>query len=332
MDKNRGLNNSLFCRYGALSLFVFIFIIHLHSQEKRFEFEAIKMGTSFHLIIYGEDSLAVKRAAELAWLRIDEINNIFSDYSTTSEVSSIHKYARDKFYPVSKEFARVLEISLVYSRLSCGAFDVTIGGLTRMWRRSVKMSQFPEMVQIKAAREGGGYKKLKFKNTSVKIPPGLFLDFGAIAKGYAVDEAYRVLADNNFPISLVDGGGDIYCGPPPPGKPGWSIIGLTRGEDKNIKDTLITVYDKSVVTSGDAYKFIEHAGLRYSHIINPKTGLGIPGPHWTTVVGGRAIHADALATTLSVLPVRRHGQFIKKWAKNFSMESPDWRYSIYFPQ
>lgn len=160
----------------------------------------------------------------------------------------------------------------------------------------------------------------------------MFLDFGAIAKGYAVDEAYRVLAENQFPIALVDGGGDIYCGQSPQGKAGWSITGLTRGGDGNVKDTLITTQLSSVVTSGDAYKFMDNAGKRYSHIINPKTGMGIPGPHWTTVIGGRAIHADAIATTLSVLPVRRHKKFIKKWERKFPTESIDWKYSIYFPQ
>jgi thiamine biosynthesis lipoprotein len=290
------------------------------------------MGTSFHLIIYGDDSIAVKRAAELAWLRIDEINDIFSDYSSTSELSRIHQYARQRYYPVSKEFEQVLETSLIYSRLSSGAFDITIGALTRLWRRAVKMNHFPEMVNIKQALAAGGYKKLKLKNSSVKIPPDMFLDFGAIAKGYAVDEAYRVLAENQFPISLVDGGGDIYCGQAPRGKAGWSISGLTRGGDGNVKDTLIIAQHSSVVTSGDAYKFIDNAGQRYSHIINPKTGLGIPGPHWTTVIGGRAIHADALATTLSVMPVRRHKNFPKRWAKKFPTETIDWRFSIYYPQ
>ncbi|MDZ4710536.1 MAG: FAD:protein FMN transferase [Saprospiraceae bacterium] len=311
---------------------VFILSISLKAQKTRFEFQAIKMGTPFHLIIYGNDSTAVKNAAEQAWLRIDEINDIFSDYSSTSELSRIHQYARGTYYPVSKEFEDVLKTSLIYSRLSRGSFDITIGAMTRLWRRAVKMNDFPQLDKIQEAREVSGYKKLKLKNSSIKIPAGMFLDFGAIAKGYAVDEAYRILSENQFPIALIDGGGDIYCGQPPDGKQGWSITGQTRDIEGQVKDTLMYVQNASIVTSGDAFKFIEFKGSRYSHIIDPLTGLGIPGPHWTTVNADRAIHADAVATTLSVLPPGRLKKFQKKWTKKFSGQSTNWHYFIYYPK
>ena len=313
-------------------LSVFIFSISLKAQKTRFEFQAIKMGTPFHLIIYGNDSTAVKRAADLAWQRVDEINDIFSDYSSTSELSRIHQHAREAFYPISKEFERVLKTSLIYSRISCGSFDITIGALTRLWRRAVKMNDFPQSDRIREAIESSGYKKLKLKKDSIKIPAGMFLDFGAIAKGYAVDEAYRILAENQFPIALVDGGGDIYCGQVPDASKGWTVTAQTRDGEGQVRDTLLYAQNTSIVTSGDAYKFIEFNGRRFSHIIDPLTGMGIPGPHWTTVKAHQAIHADALATTLSVLAPGRIKKFQKKWTKKISGLPNNWQYLIYYPK
>lgn len=329
---NFGLNyNICLMRVTGMCLFFWFLPVCLAAQASRFEFQAIKMGTEFNLVIYGSDTSVVKQAADQAWGRIDQINAIFSDYSTTSELSRIHQYARSAYFPVSAEFESVLKLSLIYSRLTCGAFDISIGALTRLWRRSVKLNDFPAPDKIREAMAASGYKKIRFKRHTIKLPQGMFLDFGAIAKGYAVDEAYRVLADHHLPVALVDGGGDIYAGGPPPGKSGWAITSAIRDDQGMAKDTQVYISNSSIVTSGDAYKYIEHEGKRYSHIIDPGTGFGIPGPHWTTVTAGQAIHADALATALSVLSDKKIRPFQKKWKRRFPQLKMNWNFKVYRP-
>ena len=287
------------------------------AQGTRFEFHSPKMGTEFNMIVYGHDSIKVAGAVALAWQRIDQINEIFSDYSSSSELHRIHENAREGYYPMSGEFEKVLRLSLVYSRLSKGAFDVSVGSLSRLWRRAIKLNDFPEAAKIEEARKTTGYRKIKLRHSAIRIPAHLFLDFGAIAKGYAVDEAYRVLEENQLPIALVEGGGDIYAGQAPPGTEGWTVSLLVRKQDGRVEDSTVLVVSKAIVTSGDAYKYIEQEGRRYSHIIDPRTGYGIAGPHWATVIAASATHADALATVMSILSGKAAVKFERKWKRRF---------------
>lgn len=301
------------------------------AQIRRYEFNEIKMGTPFNIIVYGEDSMQIKLAVKQAWERIDSINAIFSDYSSTSELSRIHQFSRNQYFKVSVEFSYILDISLRYSKLSKGKFDISIGALTRMWRRAVKLNSFPETGKIEQALQVSGYKKIRFTGSSVRLPEGLLFDFGAIAKGYAVDEAYRILSESQLKMALVDGGGDIYIGDPPPDKAGWSVTSQFRDLNGNVLDSILILHNTSIVTSGDAYKYIEANNKRYSHIIDPISGLGIPGPHWTTVIAGNALHADALATTLSLLPIKQIQKFRKKWKRKFPEQDHNWEYYTYRP-
>ena len=156
------------------------------------------------------------------------------------------------------------------------------------------------------------------------------LDFGAIAKGYAVDAAYAILNASGYRIALVDGGGDIYCGASPPGKKGWEITTTIRDIEGNWKDSTVFVKNASIVTSGDAYKYFEDShGHRYSHIINPITGYGIAGPHLTTVIAMNGTHADALATTLSVMGNKNLRLFKLRWSKAFPKINKNWQFRLY---
>lgn len=287
------------------------------AQQTRYEFHSPKMGTEFNMIVYGHDSIKVAGAVALAWQRIDRINEVFSDYSSSSELHRIHENAREGYYPMSGEFEKVLRLSLVYSRLSKGAFDVSVGSLSRLWRRAIKMDDFPEAGKIEEARKAAGYRKIKFKDSGIRIPANLFLDFGAIAKGYAVDEAYKVLVENQLPIALVDGGGDVYAGLAPPGTEGWVVSLLVSKPDGRVEDSTVLVVSKAIVTSGDAYKYIERDGKRYSHIIDPRTGYGVAGPQWATVIAASATHADALATVMCLLSGKAALKFEKKWKRRF---------------
>lgn len=316
-------------RKVLIILFLF-YMVCGHAQGRMYSFQSNKMGTEFNIKVYGDDALKINIAVDRAWQKIDSLNDVFSDYAHTSELARLHQDTSGRFIPISPDFAYLMDISLKYSKLSMGAFDVSVGALTKIWRRAVKLNEFPDSMKIREALRYVGYKKIIFKKNKLKLPKGMRLDFGAIAKGYAVDAAYNILQASGFPISLVDGGGDIFCGASPPGKTGWEIATTIRDYKGNWKDSTVYVSNASIVTSGDAYKYIEGpTGQRYSHIINPATGYGIAGPHLTTVIAQNATHADALATTLSVLGIEHTHSFKKKWSKIFRKVNQEWQYWIY---
>jgi thiamine biosynthesis lipoprotein len=127
------------------------------------------------------------------------------------------------------------------------------------------------------------------------------LDFGGIAKGYAADEALRVLKSRGIRMALVDGGGDISIGSSPPGQPGWRIE-LKNGLEDASESVSLVLHDRGVATSGDAFQFLESGGTRYSHIVDPANGVALKNSPGVTVVARDAMTADALATALSVTP------------------------------
>lgn len=303
----------------------------LMSQASIYAYKAYKMGTEFNIKVHGEDTVRITQAVQLAWDRIDALNQVFSDYSTTSELARLHRDSTGRPFRLSQDFYRLMDISIKYSHISRGAFDVSVGALSKIWRRAIKLNDYPDSLKIKAALKHVGYKKIRLIKNKIKIPGGMVLDFGAIAKGYAVDEAYKVLAQQGYTMSLVDGGGDIYVGVSPPNQSGWAITASIK-RDHLWRDTMIYVESASIVTSGDAYKFVEDKdGLRHSHIIDPKTGFGIPGPHLTIVIAANATHADALATTLSVMESSELKRFQKKWTKTFPHLPNTWSYKIFSP-
>jgi thiamine biosynthesis lipoprotein len=204
---------------------------------------------------------------------------------------------------VSDELWTVLDYAQEVSQRSEGAFDVSVGALTKLWRKAFREKEFPKEAEIGKAAATVGYEGIlmKTKNQTVKLDKaGMRLDFGGIAKGYAVDEARAWLKVSGIDMFLVDGGGDLLVGMPPPGKPGWEI----EVPDKLVNGEL--TYKKAfykntaVATSGDTYRFIEHDGKRYSHIIDPRTGYGLTNRRTVTVTAPTCMAADAWATAASV--------------------------------
>jgi thiamine biosynthesis lipoprotein len=193
-----------------------------------------------------------------------------------------------------------LGISRDLARRSDGAFDPTIGPLVNLWRRARKTGELPSQEEIAAARKLVGWQKLvinpKTGMVSLRLP-GMLLDLGGIAKGYACDEALRVLHEHGISIALIEMGGDIVVGDPPPGKKGWEIE-IPGADPANNR---ITVADLAVSSSGDTEQFVEIGGKMYSHIVNPRTGLGLTDRMAVTVVATYGLQSDGLSTAISVM-------------------------------
>jgi thiamine biosynthesis lipoprotein len=288
-----------------LHLFGVLAVLNLGGAEPaltRYSFTEPHMGTRFQIILYALDANAAKKAAMDAFARIASLNAIMSDYDKTSELMRLCAYASGPPEPVSGELFFVLSQAQEVSRQSGGAFDVTVGPVVKLWRKARKQHKLPDPEKLAEARALVGWQNVRLerdKRTVQLLKPGMQLDLGGIAKGYAADEALAVLKKHGIDRALVAAGGDIAVSGPPPGADGWKIaIALLPGE----KDPgRLILHHAAVSTSGDAEQYVEIDGNRYSHIVDPRTGIGLVGRMSASVVARRGIDADSLTKVIAVL-------------------------------
>ena len=302
----------------------------------RFEFSELHMGTQFKIVLYCESSRAAILASN-AFARIAEIDAITSDYLETSELMSVCRTAAGRKITVSEDLFRALEKSQEMARRSGGAFDVTIGPVVRLWRHARRVGELPDRRRLARAMDLVGYRKLHLDRARRSVTldrPGMLLDLGGIAKGYAVDEAMAVLKQKGVTRALIAAGGDILVSGAPPGSQGWVISIAPVGCRPRAGD--LCLRDRAVSTSGDAHQHVEIGGVRYSHIVDPTTGLGLTGRSSVTVVAPDCAMSDALATAASVLGPAKGSRliestpgaaalFIQATAENSTVETERWK-------
>lgn len=273
---------------------------------QRYEYSRPQMGTIFRVVLYARSENQAKTAAEAALNRVDALNQILSDYVADSELNKLSATAgTGKAVRLSPDLWAVLQKAQKVSRETNGAFDVTVGPLVQLWRRARRQHQLPSPEALAQAKAKTGYQQVilkKFKKTAELRVPGMQLDMGAIGKGYAVDEAMLVLREKGIKCALVDGGGNIRVSKAPPGTKGWEIDLSTSNRTDHIGGQKVYLKNAGVATSGDLYQFVEFNGQRYSHIINPFTGLGLTDQRRVTIMAKNGTDADWLSTALSVLP------------------------------
>ncbi len=276
-------------------------------SRSRYSFTEPHMGTRFKIIVYAADESAAKAAVKAAFQRIADLDSIMSDYRSTSELMRLCQKAGGEPVRVSEDLFRVLERSQEVARLSDGAFDVTVGPVVRLWRQARRTHELPDPKALAQAWELVGYANVRLdakKRTVQLLKPGMQLDLGGIGKGYAADAALAVLKKHGIHEALVAAGGDIAVSGPPPGTDGWTIgIAPLLDPDAKPKRYLI-LHDAAVSTSGDSEQFSEVNGKRYSHIIDPRTGIAMVGRMSVTVVAPQGIIADPLTKVVSVLGPR----------------------------
>lgn len=275
----------------------------------RFEFAEPHMGTEFRVVLYAADAGAARRAADAAFARIAALDDALSDWDDGSELSRLSRAswggAPSEPVAVSADLHRVLERAVEIAARTGGAFDPTIGPYVRLWRRSRRQGELPTRARLEEAGASVGYEKLELLDGgSVRLlAADMRLDLGGIAKGYALDEALEVLAALGVERALVDGGGDVACGAPPPGRAHWTIAleGARHGE-------YVGLADAAIATSGASAQFVEIGGLRYSHVVDARTGLGDTAGLQASVIARDAMTADAYASALCVGGVERVGE------------------------
>ena len=298
----------------GLTITFFPLLSESQGELRRFEFTEPVMGTTARIVLFAPDEQHALEASKAAFERIAALDGMLSDYRPESELSLLCRSAGKPPTAVSSDMFEVLLESQALAKASDGAFDITVGPIVQLWRRARRQEVLPTPDRLAEARKLVGYQKLQLDPGNHKarlLTPGMRLDLGGIAKGYAADEALRTLQSIGIVEALVAIGGDIALGAPPPNKPGWSIEISPGAAFKTIPLTPLLLSHAGVSTSGDAEQFVEISGNRYSHIINPRTGMALLGSRSVTIVAANATASDALATAVCVMGSKAGLRFIQ---------------------
>lgn len=300
--------------------YFFIFIL-LSTQalvaQKKFVFEQPKMGSPFTVSIFSNDSAKAAEAAAIAFHCADSLNLIFSDYIDSSELSRLNATSgQGRYVPVSSAMFDILKYSLEAARKSDGNFDVTMGPVIKLWRKTRKEKKLPGTSSLKSALSKVGYKYIHLDTVRQSVwlgKPGMQLDLGGLGKGYVAQAALNMIETAGFHSAMVNAGGSIVVGEAPPGREGW-LVGISLPEEKEkIMSRLLLLKNTSVATSGDIYQHLDINGKRYSHIIDPATGLGITTQRTVTVITQNGAVSDWLSTACSVLSIDKAFALIRQF-------------------
>jgi len=273
------------------------------SFGQRFEYRQLHMGVEVRIVLYVGGAARARAAADRAFSRIARIDAALSDYRADSELSRICRRAGSGPQAVGDDLFCVLSRAKALSARTDGAFEVSLGPLSRLWRRACRKARLPAAGELAAARALAGpdlWSLDRQAHTVDLTRAGMRLDLGGIAKGYAADEATRELRRSGVERSLVALAGDIVVTAPPPARGGWRVGIASPGSGTTSPGTL-ELSHAAVSTSGDAEQFLEIGGMRYSHVLDPRTGLGLTRSRQVTVVAADGITADSLATAACVL-------------------------------
>lgn len=271
---------------------------------QRFEAVEPHMGTLVRITLYSRDETHARHAFQSAFAHIHQIDAIASDYNPQSELNRIPYHQPTT---VSPHLYAILQTAQQVARASNGAFDVTAGPIVRLWREARRQHRLPDPQALHAARAACGYQSLLLHNGKVTLTkPGMQLDLGGIAKGYAAHSALQLLRRIGTPRAIVAISGDLAIGDPPPGQRAWRI----RVEPNPGREQTLLLRNRCVSTSGDREQYLELDGVRYSHIIDPRTAQALRNHRGATVIGANGALVDAWAKVLCILDdhaAPRHG-------------------------
>ncbi len=301
-----------------LILMVLMIVENAPAAEKpwvRLRYQEQHMGVLIKFTLYAQDQAIANKAARQAFDRFAELDRSLSDYNPESELRKLcDQLPPGKPHAISRDLFTVLQHAQQLSKKSDGAFDITVGPVVRLWRRARRQKELPAADRLKEALSAVGYRKVKLDEkhqTAMLAQAGMRLDLGGIAKGYAGDCALEVFQQAGISRVMIDAGGDLVLGDAPPGKRGWRIGVAPLEKTDGPPSQILEIQNASVATSGDAFQFVEIAGTRYSHIVDPKTGLGLTMRSSVTIIAPRGIQADSLASAVSVLGPEKGGELIE---------------------
>jgi thiamine biosynthesis lipoprotein len=266
------------------------------------------MGIDARIVVYAPNSKTAETACEAAFRRVAELEAIMSDYRPDSELMRLCAKAGGPPVHVSPDLFRILQRSQLIAKQTDGAFDVTVGPLIQLWRKARRETKLPDPMTIANAKRAVGWQKMTLDPIGHRVRlsvPAMRLDLGGIGKGYASDEALKALKKNGVTIALIEMGGDIVLGSAPPNTAGWKIeVPNAEGNATLAKANptpTINLKNCAISSSGDTEQFVEIGGVRYSHVVDPKTGRGITKRAQATVIAPNGFTSDPLSTALTII-------------------------------
>jgi FAD:protein FMN transferase len=271
------------------------------------------MGTIIQLKVYGKNA---EKAIDEAITKINEIENKMSVNISASEINKINVNAGIVETKVSEETFSVVEKAVKYSELTEGTFDPTIEPIVKLWGIGTENARIPIQEEISKALELINYKDINFDNNNLSIKlnrKNQAIDLGGIAKGYAADEISKIFTQNHIENAFVSLGGNVYVKGNKINGDKWNIGIQNPFKERNEYIGIVSVANKSVVTSGNYERYFIKDGIRYHHIFDPSTGYPSEnGVVSVTIISDKSIDGDALSTSMYILGVEKGINLIEK--------------------
>lgn len=267
------------------------------------------MGTIFHVDCYGVDEKTAARASQQAFAQLHRIEAALSRFRDDSELSRLNA-TPEATLPISEAFADCLRVSLEASEATEGSFDISFLPLYDFWDWRGGRTSLPAPASVAEILEQVGYRKISFDPVSrtVSLRKGMKIDFGGVAKGFAIGRMAAVLKEQGVADGIIEGGGDL-------------VVTASRSYTIGIQDPfgprgkpaarLVVTGPASVFTSGDYEQYATIDGKVYSHIIDPKSGYPAEGPKSATIIGSDPAMTDAIATALIAMGLDRAKEFAR---------------------
>ncbi len=274
-----------------------------------FKKEVKLMGNGFELTVVSNNGQWAGERIEEGIQEIKRIENLLTTYNEESETALINKNAGTAPVKVSPETLQLIERSIRISNITQGAFDITYGGIDkRLWNFDQAMDALPTRGQAKKMVKLINYKNIQtdaVNSTVFLLEKGMRIGFGGIGKGYAAEKAKEVMKKNGVESGIVNASGDLVAwGHQPDGSP-WTV-GIIHPDYKGMPFSYLNISDMAVATSGNYEKFAVIGGKKYSHTIDPRTGMPVSGIKSVTIFSPNAEVSDALATPVTVMGIE-HG-------------------------
>lgn len=281
------------------------------------ERNVVLMGSKFQITIVTQDSTKGNQHIDLAIAEIERIENLISEWRPNTQVSEINRHAGIKPIKVDKELFDLTKRAIDYSILSNGAFDISTAALDKVWIFDGSMTEKPSEENIAKSIENIGYQHIvldSIHSTIYLSKKGMKVGFGSIGKGYAADKGREILQTLGVKAGIVNASGDIATWGTQPNGKSWKI-GINNPFKRHGIAKVLKLEESALATSGSYEKYAEIDDIRYSHIINPKTGYPSTGLTSVTIYGPSAEFANALSTSIMVLGLKEGKKLVKQFSK-----------------
>lgn len=265
------------------------------------------MGNRFEISVVDDVEETANQHIDAVVEEIRRIEKLLTTFDTTSQTNQVNQYAGERPVKVDQEVFELIKRSKIISQLTQGAFDITYGSVDkRLWNFDQEMKALPDAETAARMVRLINYRNVildEKKSTVFLKEAGMRIGFGGIGKGYAAEMARRLLIQRGVKSGVVNAAGDLTVwGYQPNGKP-WTIGIADPGSAKH-PFSYLDITDMAVATSGNYEKFVVIDGKRYSHTIDPKTGLPVHGIKSVTIMSPNAEIADAMATPVMIMGIR----------------------------